>query len=448
MNKRRLIIIAASLLAVAAVAVGVITFVPGISLPGGLSNELRSAAEADGNTTGRMVLSGFIEAEEIELAPEIGGRVTGLPFDEGDEVEEGDTVLTLDTSLLDAQRDAVQAQVDIAEAQRDLLARGVTDENLAIAEAQVALAQASVDAAQKSLNAAWMVRNNPQDVEVQIAEVSAQIEAAQHQVNAAGANLRSAEMKQDSYEITARQIEQTEERYGDQPNLYIPLELAIAPQELDAANARLDNAQSSFNRANELLTALQNLAANPQQAQSQVISAQTALNTAEAELTRAQAQLESLKAGATGEQLESAGSRIEEAQAALASVETQIDRMALTAPASGIVLDQAVHVGELAAPGVTVITLADLDTVELTVYIPAGDLDRVELNQEVSVRVDAFPGETFEGTIIHVADQAEFTPSGVQTPEERVNLVYAIKIRLPNPDHQLKPGMPADVTIR
>lgn len=448
MNKRRLIIIIASVFAVAAVAAGVIYFVPGIALPGGLSNEARISAAARGNTTGRMVLSGFIEVEEIELAPELGGRVTGLPFDEGDEVEEGDTVLTLATSLLDAQRKAMQAQLDIAKAQRDLLASGVTDEDIATAEAQVALAQASVDAAQESLNAAWMVRNNPQDVEVQIAEVNAQIEAAQHQVNAAGANLRSAQMKQDSYEITARQIEQTEKQYGEQPNLYIPLELATAPQELEAAASQLDDAQNSFNRANELLTSLQNLAEDPQQAQSQVISAQTALNTAEADLNRAQAQLESLKAGATDEQLESAGSRIEEAEAALASIETQIDRMALTSPTSGVVLDQTLHVGELAAPGVTALTLADLDTVELTVYIPAGDLDRVELNQEVSVQVDAFPRETFEGTISYISDEAEFTPSGVQTPEERVSLVYAVKIRLPNPDHQLKPGMPADVTIR
>lgn len=403
------------------------------------------AAEESG---GALVLSGFIEAEEIELAPELGGRVVALPFAEGDEISEGDMLLDLDTALLEARRDAMQARLDIAEAQRDLLARGVREEAIAQAEAQVAVAQAAAEAARKSLDAAWMVRNEPQDVAVRIAEVEAQIAAAQHQVNAANAGLRSAEKKEHVYEVTAEDIEQTEEIYGEQPNLYVPLDLTTAPQELDAALEQLNNAQSAFNRANELLAALQSFEQNPQQLQAQVVRAQTALETAEAEMARAQAQLDDLKAGPTSEQMQSAEGRVGEAEAAVAAVETQIRRMTLTAPASGVLLEQTVHPGELAAPGMPVITLADLDTVELTVYVTAGDLDRVALQQQVDVSVNSFPGETFEGTIMHISDEAEFTPSGVQTEEQRVNLVYAVKIRLPNPGHQLKPGMPADVTIR
>ena len=102
------------------------------------------------------------------------------------------------------------------------------------------------------------------------------------------------------------------------------------------------------------------------------------------------------------------------------------------------------HVGELAIPGVPVVTLANLDTVELTVYINASQFDKVALNQEVAVSVDSFPGKTFTGTVIHIANEAEFTPRNVQTREERVNLVYAVKIQLDNPDLDLKPGMPAD----
>ena len=89
-------------------------------------------------------------------------------------------------------------------------------------------------------------------------------------------------------------------------------------------------------------------------------------------------------------------------------------------------------------------TLANLDVVELTVYIAASQFNRIHLNQPVSVSVDSFPGQTFGGTVVYIADEAEFTPRSVQTREERVNLVYAVKIRLENPEHALKPGMPAD----
>jgi multidrug resistance efflux pump len=138
---------------------------------------------------------------------------------------------------------------------------------------------------------------------------------------------------------------------------------------------------------------------------------------------------------------------VEEARAALGAIEAQIERMTIAAPIDGIVLEQTVHVGELAAPGVPLITLANLDVVELTVYVPEDQFDEVSLNQQVQIRVDSFPGQTFEGAVVRIADEAEFTPRGVQTREERVNLVFAVKIQIENPDHVLKPGMPADAVF-
>jgi len=403
---------------------------------------------AQAGTGGPLKLSGFIEAEQIELAPEIGGRVVELPFEQGDTVEAGDVVLRLDTTLLDAQREIAAAQLAIVQAQRDLLKRGVREEVVAVAEAQVAVAEAAVSAAQETLNAVWMVRSNPQDVLVQIAEVEAQIAAAQHQINAANVGLRAAQKKQEVYEATANEIERIEKQFGEHPGLYIPFELVTAPQEIDTAVERLNGAQEVFNRANELLAALHDLADNPQQLQAQVVAAQNALDAAQAELKRAQAELDQVRAGPRAEQLQAAEGQVGEAEAALAAIDARIERMTLTAPVSGLVLEQTIHVGELAAPGLPVITLANLDVVELTVFVPAADLGRVELGQEVAVTVDSFPGRRFEGTISAIADEAEFTPTGVRTPEERVNLVYRVSIRLENPDHALKPGMPADATIR
>jgi multidrug resistance efflux pump len=71
----------------------------------------------------------------------------------------------------------------------------------------------------------------------------------------------------------------------------------------------------------------------------------------------------------------------------------------------------------------------------------------VAIGQSVQVYVDAFPGQPFTGHITFISNKAEFTPKNIQTKEERANIVFAVKIKLDNPDLQLKPGMPADATL-
>ena len=128
-------------------------------------------------------------------------------------------------------------------------------------------------------------------------------------------------------------------------------------------------------------------------------------------------------------------------------LETQLERLQLKTPVGGIVLVRTVHVGELAAPGAPLLTIANLDEVTLTVYVPEADLGQVALGQQVEVTVDAYP-DVFAGLVSHIASQAEFTPKNVQTQEERVHMVFAVKIRLENADHRLKPGMPADAVFQ
>jgi HlyD family secretion protein len=91
--------------------------------------------------------------------------------------------------------------------------------------------------------------------------------------------------------------------------------------------------------------------------------------------------------------------------------------------------------------------IAQLNQVELVVYIPEAEYGRIYLEQGVSIKVDSFPGETFTGEVVHISDQAEFTPRNVQTIEGRRATVYAIELKVPNPEGKLKPGMPADVTF-
>jgi HlyD family secretion protein len=119
----------------------------------------------------------------------------------------------------------------------------------------------------------------------------------------------------------------------------------------------------------------------------------------------------------------------------------------LEAPFPGIILVRQAELGELASAGTPVITLADLDHIWLRVYLPETQLARVKLGQEVNVRSDTFPNKSYRGRVSFISSEAEFTPKSVQTDQERVTLVYRMKVDVENPNHELKPGMPADAYI-
>jgi HlyD family secretion protein len=161
----------------------------------------------------------------------------------------------------------------------------------------------------------------------------------------------------------------------------------------------------------------------------------------------ARAQLQAIEAGATEEEASVAESQVEQAEAALATLQVQLGKMTLLAPRTGVVLERMVNVGEIAPPNFSLLTIVDLDEVTLTVYVPENQIGLVKVGQEVRVKVDSYPERTFDAQVIHIASRAEFTPKNVQTKEERVSTVFAVKIRIPNPDGALKPGMPADAEI-
>jgi len=162
----------------------------------------------------------------------------------------------------------------------------------------------------------------------------------------------------------------------------------------------------------------------------------------------AQAKLIELKAGPTPEEIAVAEAQVALAQASLSGLLAQKDKMMLRSPIEGVVASRSASAGEAALPGATLLTVANLDEVKLTIYVPEDELQRVYLGQEVQVQVDSFPGRVFTGTVSYISQQAEFTPKNVQTEKERVNMVFAVKVRLPNPQYLLKPGMPADAVLQ
>ena len=122
-------------------------------------------------------------------------------------------------------------------------------------------------------------------------------------------------------------------------------------------------------------------------------------------------------------------------------------RERLRSPIDGVVLLRAAEPGEIVAAGGSLLVIANLDEMTLTIYLPEDQYGKIYLGQEYPIAVDSFPDRVFMGKVTHISDKPEFTPQNIRTVEGRKSTVYAVRLTIPNPDHDLKPGMPADVTV-
>jgi multidrug resistance efflux pump len=450
----------------------------------------------------RIEASGVVRAQEVLLASEYGGQIKTIPFGEGEPVQAGDVLVQLDTSLIDAQIDAAQAGLALAEAGLALAEAGARPGQIAIAEAQLAQAQAVRLAAMQAVSDTAALVQRPQDIQLQINVLNAQVKAADRRLSQALALKDAAEIGKDTFAEAQRAIrdaggpgkkrfrvqvaqgsidelfdripQEIRDSLPDVPddgtytignteieiyngtytvyrwvtvNLNLPFEAHLAPNMwwqawvgVNAAAAERDGLVASLNQ-------LYAQRADPQEMQSQADQALALLAQAEAQVAAAQARVDGLRAGTTPEQIAALEAKVAQAQAALDSLLTQRTQMDISSPVDGIVIALSAHEGEVAAKGATLITLADLSTIHLTVYLPEMHIGQIYLGQAVQVAVDSLTERTFAGTVSHIADTAEFTPRNISTKEERVNLVFAIEVSLDNDDGALKPGMFADAVF-
>jgi len=387
--------------------------------------------------------SGFIEAEEIAIAPEMAGRITALPFGEGDEARAGDVLLRLQDDILSAQAETARGKLEEAQATLARVKAGTRKETLDRFAAQVELAKAARDGAKQAWLDAQAIRDHPQTLNVQIVAARAQAVVSQKQYEAALAQRDIAEEAWKNYGKGSDKLAGIPMQF--RPAL--PTSFYLVPYQWEQALAATGAAQAAYTGAQTALNHLLEQRSNPQEAQAQVDAAFARYQSAEAAVAKAQAAFDALKDGATAEQVAAAEAQVNMAQAALEATQVQLGKATVRAPTSGVIVARSVYTGEMAAPGVTALTLADLDSVTLTIYVPGGKLGEVTLGQTLDVRVDAFPDRAFPGVITHIADKAEYTPRNVRPPDQRANLVYGVKIKIANPDHVLKPGIPAEVQV-
>ena len=434
-----------------------------------------------------LVAYGVIQADQIALASEFGGRVAQVYVADGDKVNIGDQVLQLDTSLVDAKIEAARAAVAMAEAGVDQIKAGVRPGQIKVAEAQLAQARAGQWAATLAVSDTLNLVESPQDILMQIAVTRARIDAAAHEVAQAVALKDAAEMAKnrfgqvneqwgdvDSYRALVRSgslIDLPEEYQGRLPgalegtynvrgfeievkdgnfdvykqvDVNIPLQLHLTPNDwwqawvgVNAATAREEGLQAS-------LSQLYRQYAEPISLQAQASQAAAALAQADAQVAAAQAQVDGLKAGASAANVDVVEAQLEQARAVLNSLLAERELLGIASSLDGLVIDVLARPGEVIAPGAALATVADLTDLRLTVYVPENQIGAARPNQEVQVFVDAYPNRAFAGHVVRVADQAQFTPRNITTIDERINLVFAVEIHLQNTEGLLKPGMAAE----
>ena len=215
---------------------------------------------------------------------------------------------------------------------------------------------------------------------------------------------------------------------------------AIARQDLDRAESDFQAAEAAVRAASQRLNMLEEG------------SRAEDIGMAQAERDRAAAALEAARANAATlalrqQDVRVAEAAVREAQANVRRLETQVAELKVFAPLDATVLTKAVEAGEVVAAGKPLVLLGDLDHPWIKIYVPETQLGKVRLGAAARVLVDSFPNQPFQGRVSWISDQAEFTPKNVQTAEERVNLVYAVKITIKNAERKLKAGMPADAEL-
>lgn len=407
--------------------------------------------------------SGFIEANQVSVSAEVPGRITELTVGQGDVVSAGQMVVQLDTRLLDAKTEQVQAQIALARAQLAQAEAGAPKTQIAVAETAVMVAQTDADAAKQAIADAALLRDNPQQLNAQIDAVYSEIALIDLQIKQAeliqnavmlreGLAQQMWEQSQNGFDwevyVPGVGVQKGHTDFGDGEKYNASSQWNLATTEVWQATANLNKAKDARRSAVNKLNTLLALKDNPLEANLQVSQAQVIYQTKLAAIDVANAAVAQAKAGLPESRIAVLRAHLAQAQAQMDTLAAQREKFTLTSPLSGVVVNRPAQRGEVALPGIPLLTVADLNSVTLTVYVPESQYGTLSLGQSVSVSVDTFPNETFAGTVNFINEQAEFTPKNVQTQEERVNLVYAIKITLPNPDGKLKPGMPADVVFK
>lgn len=389
---------------------------------------LVTACQVNNGSSANNRFSGVLEGNKANIVVEVGGRITDIAVDEGDAVTQGQPIVTLDDAALQAQVNQAQAALSAAEANLAQVKAGTRREAIDAAEAVLQQAQAERAGAALTVSNTLRIRDNPQQIDAQVDAARSGVALAEQNVAVMQTRLAEARYRRDFYDNDKNKRETLDK------------EIAIAQKNLEATQAQLTGAQAQLN-------ALQAMRSNPITIQAEVNQARNAYSLTIASEAVAEASVIELKAGPTLEEIALAESKVAQAQASLKLAQAYQSRAQIAAPLTGLVAQRSGHVGETAQPGASLLSIVNLDTLEMIIYVPQDQLPRVQIGTPVKVYVDAYPAEVFNGEVVNIAQQAQFSSRDTQNKEDRANIVFAVKVRLDNVDGRLKSGMTADAEL-
>lgn len=410
---------------------------------------------------GSLIASGTVEAVEVMVASEVAGTVVEVLVCEGDAVQKGDALILLDDEIIKAQKQQMLAAINSAEA---VLSAAHVNLEAALIEGELIRQAAQLEDLPNRIQAWEVVKPGEFNLPVWYFEKDEELAAAEAEVVAAeeALEVERANLEEVLRASTHADIVAAESRLADARAAFIVAEEVLdrawrasddeevgdfAEDMYDAVEAELEAAQSDYE---ELLSedALEGVL----EVRARVAVAQTRYDIALDHLIHMQTGDYSLQIQAAEVAVRQAQTAIAQSEAALAQaqaelsvIDLQSEKLVLRAPISGVIATRNIESGEVLWPGAVTMTIFKLDTLTITVFIPEDRYGKIEVGEQAIVSVDSFPDETFTATVVHIADEAEYTPRNVQTEEGRRTTVFAVKLSVIDPVGKLKPGMPADV---
>lgn len=354
-------------------------------------------------------LSGNIELTEVNVAFKTPGRLVELAVDEGDSVKRDALIARLDVDEVTRALEREQAGLVASEATLTTMKTGIEYQRDALTS-DINLRRAELAAAEARLKE-MLAGSRPQEIE----QAQSSLAEARTQYELAKADWERAERLIKNDDISAQQHDQFRTKFR-------------------ASEAALRRAQETFDLVKE----------GPRKEQ---IEAQRA------NVERARAALKFSEAGRIDlkrreQELDARRADIARSKAQVGVIEVQKGDRTLKSPVNGVVLTKSAEAGEVLAAGAAILTLGDTEKPWVRCYIGESDLGRVKLGMPAIVKTDSYPDKTYQGRVTFISSEAEFTPKQIQTEDERVKLVYRIKIEVANPNGELKSNMPVDAEIR
>jgi len=353
--------------------------------------------------------SGTIEARSAELSFQVSGRVVEILADEGQGIQKDMILARLDQSEYQARYEQAKANLESAV------------KNAQRAETLLALYEETLPA------------------EIARAEATVKVLVSQLLELEAGSRQQEIERARLAY-LTAKDI--MEEAGKDKTRFEKLFEKnLVSEKQWDEVKLKYETALKEFERAKESLKLLE-----------EGVRKET-IDTAKARVAEGRAALQQAKANlkkidAAEKEVAAAEAGVRAAQSALKLAQTYLEYTQLRTPFAGVITSRNVELGEVVLAGREVLSLADLTKVELKIFVDETEIGKVKPGQKVEVRTDTFPDKYYNGNVSFISPEGEFTPKMIQTHKERVKLVYLVKVAIPNPYLELKPGMPADAWLR